>query len=441
MNKKTKILILLFFFLSLTLIFQNVFAKYIIETQSVVAKLDIDCIPPEIELTSLSNTNTNYPNYANKTHTLTFRLKLIEKNIVRNNLNSNNIKFLVNNVQIEPQINYFSLISQNSNETIYEFSITNLIGDGILTFEIPGEIIEDKSGLINSKKIFSTNINIDNTPPVATFQEKSASDNKSTAEISCNEPVQTISGWNFSNNNQLISKEFPNKIKYDLPIKDYAQNSSNVLVDIKNATNILLEYGSYDDYSWRTLVSCGETSSPNTINSGSICKTEAIYYRVSGSIDTSSLLGGCYLYTYWGEGSHGICSFSEIAYYYGYSPLYKFPQNATMHFGKWYVQLGGMGVNQKNNRNSDTTKGPLPESLANQYLYGISGVQFKLPDSTKYSVVYQCYVNGIGWLKASSDGEENVYSHDKPISAIRINIVPKSEKQYLINYWNADSHL
>ena len=43
-----------------------------------------------------------------------------------------------------------------------------------------------------------------------------------------------------------------------------------------------------------------------------------------------------------------------------------------------------------------------------------------------------------GWLKTASDGKETMYRFDKPISAIRMNIVPKSEKQYLIDFWDRD---
>ena len=69
-------------------------------------------------------------------------------------------------------------------------------------------------------------------------------------------------------------------------------------------------------------------------------------------------------------------------------------------------------------------------------LYGLSGIALQLKNCDDYSIVYQVYVPNIGWLKASSDGEETTYAHNKPFSAIRINIVPKSEKQYLLNYWN-----
>ena len=44
-----------------------------------------------------------------------------------------------------------------------------------------------------------------------------------------------------------------------------------------------------------------------------------------------------------------------------------------------------------------------------------------------------------GWLKTACDGEETIYRFDKPLSAIRMNIVPKSEKQYIIEFWDRDT--
>lgn len=83
---------------------------------------------------------------------------------------------------------------------------------------------------------------------------------------------------------------------------------------------------------------------------------------------------------------------------------------------------------------------PIPSEIASKYLYGISGINFSLKDYSTYSVVYQIYINDIGWLPCESDGKELMYKYDKPFSAFRMNIVPKSDKQYLIDYWNLDTN-
>lgn len=443
MHKKTKIFISLFFISIFCLFFQASFAKYVIEGVQVVAKLDIDRCKPNIELVDIVSSNTNYHTYANKTHFITGHIKITEKNIVRNDLSPDNIKVSVANNFITPDFQSFSLVSENVTEKVYEFSFTNTTTDGSLVIVIPEGIVEDKSGLINEQKYLFTGIYIDNTPPVVTFTETASSDGKSKAEITSNETIRPLSGWNISSNYMLLSKEFANPISYILPITDWAQNFSEVLVNIQNATNILLQYGTYDDYSKQTLVSSGSISSPKTISSNSICKTEAIFMKLSGNIDYSLLQSRCYVYTHWGDGARKSCRYSELMYYHGYNPssdsewIDSTSGNLAMYYSSPFTQLGGTGVNVANATASNVSV-PIPSDIAKQYLYGISGIQFRLKDSSDYSVVYQAYVKDVGWLKASFDGEENLYKHTKPISAFRMNLVSNSEKQYLVDFWNRD---
>lgn len=224
---------------------------------------------------------------------------------------------------------------------------------------------------------------------------------------------------------------------------DFAQNSSEVFITIQNATNISLEYGTYDVYSDQTLISGGKISAPNTISSDSICKSESIFIRLSGSIPPNSLQGKVYVHTYWGESARATCLYSELSYYHGYNPTSSSQwwnvgsDNVLSYSGNIFTQFGGFGLNRANRSASSIYK-PIPSDIANQYLYGISGIQFRLKDPSDFSVVYQSYVKGVGWLNASCDGKENVYQHDKPISAFRINLVPKTDRQYLIDYWNRD---
>lgn len=441
MHKKTKIFISLFFIFISCILFQTSFAKYVIEDVHVVAKLDIDRCQPNIELLDIVSSNTDYHTYANKSHLISGHIKITEKNIVRNNLSPDNIKVTVANQFITPEFKNFSLVSENATEKIYEFSFTNTTGDGSLLLVIPEGIIEDKSGLINEQKYLFTGIYIDNTPPVATFLETTNSDGKSKAEITSNETIRPISGWNISDNYKILSREFSNSITYALPFMDWAQNSSEVLVDVKNATNFILTYGTYDDYSKQTIVSGGNISAPETISSGSICKSEALFIRLSGDITSILLQGKAYVYTHWGENARGICRYSEISYYHGYNPISSTEwfnignNNLVMYHKNLFTQLGGVGLNAAN-ATASNIQIPIPSDISKQYLYGISGIQFKLKDNSNYSVVYQAYVKDVGWIKASCDGQENLYQHNRPISAFRINIVPKTEKQYLIDFWN-----
>ncbi len=443
MHKKTKILISLIFIFIFYLSTSITFAKYVIEDIHLVAKLNIDRCKPVIDLIDITTSNIGYTTYANKTHIISGHIKITERNIIRNDLSENTLQIQVANNLITPNFKSFSLVSENENEKIYEFSFTNSIGDGNLSIITPSGIVEDKSGLINDKKIFSTNITIDNIPPVATFKEIASNNQKSIAELTINEPIRPVSSWTLSNNNHTLTKEFSHYISYALPIMDYAQNSSEGIINIQNATNILLEYGTYDAYSGQTIVTGGSISAPNTITSNSICKSEDIYMRLSGDINESILQGRIYLYTHWKDGAKGNCRYSELPYYHGYNPTSDTEwftmgsKNSLRYQKKIFTQLGGRGLNIENAVASNVAT-PIPSDIAKQYLYGISGIQFRLNTSSEFSIVYQAYVKDIGWLPASSDGEENYYRHDKPISAFRMNLVPKSEKQHLINYWNRD---
>ena len=62
----------------------------------------------------------------------------------------------------------------------------------------------------------------------------------------------------------------------------------------------------------------------------------------------------------------------------------------------------------------------------------------KLKDTSYYSIVYQILVNNHGWQSAVSDGQETMYRYNRPMSAFRMALIPKTEKQYLINSWNKD---
>lgn len=443
MHKKTKIFILSFFIFIIQLFFQISLAKYVIEDLILVATIDIDCTKPKIELMDMVSSNQSYPTYVNSNHLLTGHIKVTEKNIIRNNLSPDTLKILVNNSPISVKFNRFSLISETPNEKIYEFSLTNLTSDGTLTLQIPEGIIEDKTGFTNESQTFSTSITIDNTPPSITFQEILCTNGKSTAQITANESVISLPGWTSSSDATLLSKEFLNPISYLLPITDYAQNSSEVLVSINNATNLSLDYGTFDVTSRQTFTSNGKISAPNTISSDSICKAESLIIGLSGDIAPNSLQGRVYMHTYWGEGATECCLYHKSNYYHhGFNPplvsdwLNIGSDSLYSYNNKIYSHFGGAGVN-RGNRPSSLSK-PIPIAIAKQYLFGISGMQFKLNNTPDISIVYQGYVKEVGWLPCSSDGDENSYQHSKPFSSLRINLVPKTEKQYLIDFWNRD---
>ena len=418
--------------------YQSSFSKYVFDISFISAKIQIDK-RPEIEVLSISNTNTGYEKYANKSHEISLKVKIIEKNITINLFNSDNIKITVNNEFISPSIK-ISLISSNHGEYIYQMTISNLTGNGNLNIIFPEGIIQDNLMQKNVFQKFSTGIFVDNISPNTSCEELSIENNKSQYIIHSDENLRPINGWDFYKNNSSLSKVFSSPISYPIILTDYAGNTAEVFVEVKHAKNIMLYYANHNGYYIKEFNNNGQISGKQAIIDSSSNKSERVITYLDGNIDNHILQARVFDYTYWGENTATICNSSEIKYAYGYNPSsttwYDITgQNAIRFLGKIALQLGGYGHNIAGNTCLNQTN-PIPEEIAKQNLYGLSGIAFRLKNCEEYSIVYQIYVPSVGWLRASSDGEETTYSHDKPFSAIRMNIVPKSEKQNLINYWN-----
>ena len=57
------------------LYFTNTYAKYAFQDEFCVANLNIDRTRPQIELISIQNSDSEYKNYANKTHKVIAKIK------------------------------------------------------------------------------------------------------------------------------------------------------------------------------------------------------------------------------------------------------------------------------------------------------------------------------------------------------------------------------
>ena len=440
MNKKIFIiLIFCIFFFWIPFHNQISFSKYIFNDSFTATKIQIQK-KPTIEILGISNTNTGYEKYANVSHVVSFRVKITEKNVAINQFNRDHIQIFINDTLTHPSIHMF-LLSNDSGELIYDVMLSKLSGNGNLSIVFPEGIIEDSFGQKNDFQKFDTGIIIDNIAPNSSCEEISIAENKSQYVIKANENLRPINGWDFYNTNSSLSKVFSSPISYPITITDYAGNTAEVFVNIQHAKNIMLYYATHNSgYPVNEFNHSGEISGKQAIIDSSSKKSERIITYLDGDIDNHILQGRVFDYTYWGENTSAICKSSEIKYTYGYSPSPTTwfdisSQNAIHFLGKFTLQLGGYGHNTAGNTCLNQTN-PIPQEIAKQNLYGLSGIAFQLKNCEEYSIVYQIYVPSVGWLRASSDGEETTYSHDKPFSAIRINIVPKSEKQHLLNYWN-----
>lgn len=439
--KKTFFILFVFFSFLFILPFFHAFslAKYSFDSIFIASKIIIDR-KPSIEVLSISNNNINYEKYANNSHEISLKIKVTEKNIVVNNLYNNYIKFYTEDTLILPYSSV-TLLSQTNDTYIYNLKISNITGNGKLYIIFPYGTIQDNLSQSNDYQKFNTNITIDNIPPSLNSEEKSLVDNNSNYIIHSSEPIRPFDTWTLSANNLTLSKIFNSPIYYPITLTDYAGNSTQTFINVTQARNIMLYYSNFNNYPISNFETNGQISGKQAILDKSILKCEALFTRLEGNISINSLQMRAFDYTYWGKNKSSICNYSELEYKHGYNPssyswLDYNSNNNSYFLRKICMQIGGKGQNYAGNTCKQEYN-PIPTDIANQYLYGLSGISFNLKNQPKLSIIYQIYVPNVGWLKTSSDGEETTYSHDKPFSAIRINIIPKSEKNYILNYWNS----
>lgn len=418
-------------------------AKYIFYNEFYIANLNIDRTKPKIELVNITNNNTGYESYANKTHTITIKVKVADKNLKDVSLDKDHVKIKINDSYVNNISIKSNKIENISDVVIYQIELSNLEGNGNLKVDILEGAAVDKGDLKNELLEINTNITIDNVAPKGNFTETKISDGKVKVVIDLSEKIKEFDGWKFSADKLKAEKEFTNNISYELPIADYAGNKAIIKVDVTKATYINIVYASHNSVvGWSLGYGNYDVAGKDAIAQNPIYKTEALAFNISGNVDADFVQAKSYIYTYWGEGSYARCTTSGILYNYGYNPLdgsYKSMKSSDLVTigDKKYFQLGGGGINGYLSTDING-KNPMSESIAMQYKYGISGIQLKLKDYSQFSVVYQILIDKVGWIKTCSDGQECMYAKDKPMSAFRIALVPKTEKQYVINTWNKD---
>lgn len=367
---------------------------------------------------------------------------MIERNFLEDNFNTDNVEILVGGKKVTPENYKIELLYQISLSKSYEIKLYGIEGNGKLEIRVPAGTIKDIAGNINEETIIDPKVVIDNIAPAVTYTQEEIEDGKVLAKFEANEAIRPVNAWKI-NETKILTKEFANNVTYPFYITDYAQNITKTEVNVTKATNIIINtvgrsHYAPDDWGKENNQIIGK----GIINKNPLYKMEIIFFRATGNVEKDFIGMRTYIHTGWGEGESAISYSTETKYYHGYNPVnanYAIMDNPwlfVMGKGAPWIMLGGNGVNEPGS-NSLTGK-ILPEEYRGQYLFGISGLSFKLKDESYYSIIYQVWVNGYGWQKVASDGEEALYSHDKPFGCYRVSLIPKTEKQYLVDEWSKD---
>ena len=395
----------------------------------------IDKEKPIITIENIGNNNTGYEEYANRTHLVTAIITATDNMKCIDNFNIDNILVYVGEKEIKVNKKMIKL-KEESNSIKWRLEINNISENGELYIKIKEKAFFDVVNNYNDLTICNTGINIDNVMPTGKYTQKLLDSGKVLATIDFEEPIRKINGWTLSEDSKKITKEFPSNVSYNLPVLDYAQNKGNVEVNVVNADYINLTYGSHNsEIGWSFGYGNYDIAGMEAIKVNPMYKTESLAFNLDGKVAKNFVQAQGFAYTYWGEGSIGVCDDTQEEYPYGYTTW------KGMNIGhnpiiqrRAYFQFGGAGINQSHKTDINGTN-PIPNEIGFEYRYGISGIKFKLQDYTEYSIIYQIYVDKIGWLKTAINEEGTMYRYDKPMSAIRVAIIPNSEVNYIIETW------
>lgn len=401
---------------------------------------NIDRVKPTVNCPTIKNTNTDYPNYANRSNEINITVRLTE-NVSLKSVDLSKLKILVGDTTANATINWTEE-SFTAHEAIYNLKLTNIQGNGLLKLVFEEGFGIDTSGNLSEKQEISTRITIDNIKPTVTYSQNIIDKGKVNAKLTANEQIRQSNGWNISTDSKQLNKDFISNVSYEITIKDYAGNSTVITVNVTGATFITLIYASHNsDIGWTYGFGNYDIAGKQSVLTNSLYKTEALAFRVEGNISSDFIMGRAYVYSHW-NGANARCADSGMIYNYGYNPSsssWKTMNSSDLVTisGKKYFQFGGAGINGVS-RTDINGNNPIPAEIANQFNYGMCGITLGLKDYTDYSIVYQIYVSEVGWLEAKANGAETIYSKTKPMSAFRVALIPTSEKQNQINTWNKD---
>lgn len=410
------------------------YGKYVFEYAE--NAVNIELIKPDtfkVNIIEQQNTNTGYEWYANNTHEITVKIKVDNDNeIIADNSKEPIILVGTEEVQCIKETN---IIEKGENYIIYEIKMSQITGNGQLILKLSRGYFGDVVGNKMSEKTLDTGIKIDNISPEVEYNQEILENKKALIKITSNEEFRELDGWQNDESNLFSAKEFIHNIKYKKDIYDFAGNKTELTIQIKGANYFEFDFLAYvTDIGW-LQPDYNRIEVPDKQNSN--LKIEAMAFRTGDNVEKDYLLGGGFIYSHWGKRSYGISKYTGHLYKYGTATSMSMASTSEIVTidDKQYVQIGGEGMNiagttDKNGNN------PIPEDIAKQNLYGLARPYFRFSSDKGYSIIYQQYF-GKKWGFAGRDGEipQPLYV---PIQGMRISIVPSSEAEDVVNYWNQD---
>lgn len=144
---------IVFLFIFIMIIFCRISqAKYVVEQTILIAKVNIDTIPPKIELMNI----TSIPSQ-NKIYEIKIQIKVIENNIKENHFNKDEINICIEGEMVNKELYKINKIKEADNYIIYEIKVENIMLEGQLKIIIPEGIMQDYANNKSEEKIIENN--------------------------------------------------------------------------------------------------------------------------------------------------------------------------------------------------------------------------------------------------------------------------------------------
>lgn len=141
-------------FIIIICITYSVNAKYVIEYQNKVATINIDRKLPKIEVIKIES----FVDDDDLSNTIKVNIKVMEENIIKNNLNIDTIKILKDGNKIILDKMRIEEKSRNKKYIEYDIILEDIMLDGYITLEIPKGVIIDKGYNKNEEIIIDINV-------------------------------------------------------------------------------------------------------------------------------------------------------------------------------------------------------------------------------------------------------------------------------------------
>lgn len=149
MKKKV---VFLFIFI-LIVFYETNQAKYMVEQTTLIAKINIDTLPPKIELMNI----TSIPYKEEKIYKINIQVKVTENNIKDNQFNKKIIDIKIGEKEVDKELYEINKVQEEENYIIYEIKIDKILIEGELKVIIPEGTIQDFANNKNEEKIIQNN--------------------------------------------------------------------------------------------------------------------------------------------------------------------------------------------------------------------------------------------------------------------------------------------